>query len=217
MTDPFASSLFPSTLLTAFLPGLFLGFSLIVAIGAQNAFVLRQGLRNEHVLAICATCALSDALLILVGVSGFATAGARWPWLEPVMRYAGAAFLLVYGLRSARSALRNGSGLAPAEQEPAGLLPALLTCLALTWLNPHVYLDTVVLVGSVSTRFAEARGAFALGAMTASFLFFFALGYGARLLRPLFARPASWRVMDGLIALVMWAIAAGLLMGEAGA
>ena len=217
MTDPFASSLFSSTLLTAFLPGLFLGFSLIVAIGAQNAFVLRQGLRNEHVLAICATCALSDALLILVGVSGFATAGARWPWLEPVMRYAGAAFLLVYGLRSARSALRNGSGLAPAEQEPAGLLPALLTCLALTWLNPHVYLDTVVLVGSVSTRFAEARGAFALGAMTASFLFFFALGYGARLLRPLFARPASWRVMDGLIALVMWAIAAGLLMGEAGA
>ncbi len=217
MTDPFASSLFPSTLLTAFLPGLFLGFSLIVAIGAQNAFVLRQGLRNEHVLAICATCALSDALLILVGVSGFATAGARWPWLEPVMRYAGAAFLLVYGLRSARSALRNGSGLAPAEQEPAGLLPALLTCLALTWLNPHVYLDTVVLVGSVSARFAEARGAFALGAMMASFLFFFALGYGARLLRPLFARPASWRVMDGLIALVMWAIAAGLLMGEAGA
>ena len=217
MTDPFASSLFSSTLLTAFLPGLFLGFSLIVAIGAQNAFVLRQGLRNEHVLAICATCALSDALLILVGVSGFATAGARWPWLEPVMRYAGAAFLLVYGLRSARTALRNGSGLAPAGQEPAGLLPALLTCLALTWLNPHVYLDTVVLVGSVSTRFAEARGAFALGAMTASFLFFFALGYGARLLRPLFARPASWRVMDGLIALVMWAIAAGLLMGEAGA
>ena len=159
MTDPLAASPFSSAMITAFLPGLFLGFSLIVAIGAQNAFVLRQGLRNEHVLAICATCALSDALLILVGVSGFATAGARWPWLEPVMRYAGAAFLLVYGLRSARSALRNGSGLAPAEQEPAGLLPALLTCLALTWLNPHVYLDTVVLVGSVSARFAEARAA----------------------------------------------------------
>ena len=214
MTDPLAASPFSSTVITAFLPGLFLGFSLIVAIGAQNAFVLRQGLRNEHVLVICATCALSDAVLILVGVSGFATAGARWPWLEPSMRYAGAAFLLVYGLRSARSALRSGTGLTPAEREPAGLLPALLTCLALTWLNPHVYLDTVVLVGSVSARFAEARGAFALGAMTASFLFFFALGYGARLLRPLFARPASWRVMDGIIALVMWAIAAGLLIGS---
>ncbi|ANC91973.1 amino acid transporter [Azospirillum humicireducens] len=213
MTDPFAASLQPSALLTAFLPGLFLGFSLIVAIGAQNAFVLRQGLRNEHVLAICATCALSDAVLILIGVNGFATAGARWPWLEPLMRYAGAAFLLVYGLRSARSALRSGTGLTPADRESAGLLPALLTCLALTWLNPHVYLDTVVLVGSVSARFADARGAFALGAMTASFLFFFALGYGARLLRPLFARPASWRVMDGVIALVMWAIAAGLLIG----
>ena len=213
MTDPFAASLFSSVLVTAFLPGLFLGFSLIVAIGAQNAFVLRQGLRNEHVLAICATCALSDAVLILIGVSGFATAGARWPWLEPLMRYTGAAFLLVYGLRSARSALRSGSGLAPADREPAGLLPALLTCLALTWLNPHVYLDTVVLVGSVSARFPEAREAFALGAMTASVLFFFALGYGARLLRPLFAKPASWRAMDGVIALVMWAIAAGLLIG----
>jgi L-lysine exporter family protein LysE/ArgO len=212
MTD-FSSAV----LLPAFLPGLFLGFSLIVAIGAQNAFVLRQGLRNEHVLAICTTCALSDAVLILAGVSGFATVAARWPWLEPLMRYAGAAFLLIYGLRSARSAWANGGGLNPTDREPGGLLPALLTCLALTWLNPHVYLDTVVLVGSVSVRFAEARGAFALGAMTASFLFFFALGYGARLLRPLFVRPAAWRVMDGVIALVMWAIAAGLLMGSAGA
>ncbi|PWC33794.1 LysE/ArgO family amino acid transporter [Azospirillum sp. TSO35-2] len=206
----------PSSFLPAFLPGLFLGLSLIVAIGAQNAFVLRQGLRNEHVLAICATCALSDAALILVGVSGFAEAGARWPWLEPLMRYAGAAFLLVYGLRNARAALRAGTtGLAPAERAPGGLLPALLTCLALTWLNPHVYLDTVVLVGSVSARFAEGRAAFALGAMTASVLFFFALGYGARLLRPLFARPMAWRVTDGVIALVMWAIALRLLVGEA--
>ncbi|BAI72794.1 L-lysine exporter [Azospirillum sp. B510] len=217
MTD-----LLPNVLFAAFLPGLFLGFSLIVAIGAQNAFVLRQGLRGEHVLAICATCALSDAALIAIGVSGFASAGMRWPWLEPLMRYGGAAFLLVYGLRSARSAWQGGGGLTPADRDAAnrngsGLLPVLLTCLALTWLNPHVYLDTVVLVGSVSARFAEARGVFALGAMTASCLFFFALGYGARLLRPLFARPAAWRVMDGLIALVMWAIAAGLLTAEAGA
>ncbi|MBP2299568.1 LysE/ArgO family amino acid transporter [Azospirillum picis] len=207
------SPLSPDAFLPAFLPGLFLGLSLIVAIGAQNAFVLRQGLRNEHVLAICATCALSDAVLILIGVSGFAEAGMRWPWLEPLMRYAGAAFLLAYGVRSARSALGGGGALEPSQRTAGGLLPALLTCLALTWLNPHVYLDTVVLVGSVSARFAQSRAAFALGAMTASFLFFFSLGYGARLLRPLFARPAAWKVMDGVIALVMWAIAAGLLLG----
>ncbi|AWK85553.1 LysE/ArgO family amino acid transporter [Azospirillum thermophilum] len=201
----------------AFLPGFFLGLSLIVAIGAQNAFVLRQGLRNEHVLAVCATCALSDAALILAGVNGFAKAGTMLPWLGPVLRYGGAAFLLAYGLRAARSALRPGGGLTPLDSAPQGLVPCLLTCLALTWLNPHVYLDTVVLVGSISAQFAEGRAVFALGAITASVLFFFSLGFGARLLRPLFARPAAWRVMDGAIALVMWIIAAGLLLSETSA
>lgn len=199
-------------MLSAFLPGFFLGLSLIVAIGAQNAFVLRQGLRGEHVLAVCLTCALSDAVLILAGVGGFAQAGAQAPWLETAMRYGGAAFLLVYGLRAFRAALRPGGALAPAESVPAaGLGATLAACLALTWLNPHVYLDTVVLLGSVSTQFPDGKGAFALGAMTASFVFFFALGYGARLLRPVFARPGAWRALDAGIGAVMCAIAVSLV------
>lgn len=197
-------------MLSAFVPGFLLGLSLIVAIGAQNAFVLRQGLRGEHILAICLTCAVSDAVLILLGVSGFAQAADWVPWLETATRYAGAAFLLAYGLRSFRAALRSGDALMPANAAPAGLGPTLATCLALTWLNPHVYLDTVVLVGSVSTQFAPGKGAFALGAMTASFLFFFSLGYGARLLRPVFGRPAAWRVLEVAIGIVMCTIAATL-------
>ncbi|WP_207461563.1 LysE/ArgO family amino acid transporter [Azospirillum sp. SYSU D00513] len=199
--------------MAAFLPGFLLGLSLIVAIGAQNAFVLRQGLRGDHVLAICLTCALSDALLILAGVLGFAQANALLPWLEPAARYGGAAFLIVYGFRSFRAALRSGDALSPADAAPAALGVTLAACLALTWLNPHVYLDTVVLIGSVSTQFADGKAAFALGAMTASFAFFFALGYGARLLRPVFARPAAWRLLEAVIGIVVWAIAASLLLG----
>ncbi|WP_431854175.1 LysE/ArgO family amino acid transporter [Azospirillum sp.] len=199
-------------MLSAFVPGLLLGLSLIVAIGAQNAFVLRQGLRGEHILAVCLTCAVSDAVLIVAGVGGFAQANAWVPWLETATRYAGAAFLLAYGLRSFRAAVRADGALTPAAAVPPGLGATLATCLALTWLNPHVYLDTVVLVGSVSTQFAAGKHAFALGAMTASFLFFFALGYGARLLRPVFARPGAWRVLDAGIGTVMCAIAATLVV-----
>ncbi|UEM06811.1 LysE/ArgO family amino acid transporter (plasmid) [Skermanella rosea] len=198
-------------MLSAFLPGLLLGLSLIVAIGAQNAFVLRQGLRGEHVLAVCLTCAVSDALLILAGVGGFARAADWAPWLETATRYAGAAFLFAYGLRSFLAAARSGNALMPADAVPASLGATLATCLALTWLNPHVYLDTVVLLGSVSTQFAANKGLFALGAMTASFLFFFSLGYGARLLRPVFARPGAWRVLDVGIGIVMVTIAATLI------
>lgn len=199
-------------MLTAFLPGFLLGLSLIVAIGAQNAFVLRQGLRGEHVLPVCLTCALSDAVLILAGVGGFAQAAAWIPWLETAMRYAGAAFLIVYGLRSFRAAMRPGGSLTPAGDAAAGLGATLATCLALTWLNPHVYLDTVVLLGSVSTQFTSHTEFFTLGAMTASFVFFFALGYGARLLRPVFARPGAWRVLDLGIGVVMCTIAASLIV-----
>ncbi|HYE52617.1 MAG TPA: LysE/ArgO family amino acid transporter [Azospirillaceae bacterium] len=195
----------------AFATGLMLGLGLIVAIGAQNAFVLRQGLRGEHVLAVCLACALSDALLILAGVAGFARAAEGLPWLEDAARYGGAAFLLAYGLRALMSALRAGGALSPADAAPAGLGAVLATCLALTWLNPHVYLDTVVLIGSVSTQFEGAAAAFALGAMAASFGFFFSLGYGARLLRPLFARPAAWRVLDAGVGATMWVIAGSLL------
>ena len=198
-------------MLSAFFPGLLLGLSLIVAIGAQNAFVLRQGLRGEHVLAVCLTCAASDALLILVGVGGFAQASNWVPWLETATRYAGAAFLLVYGLRSFWAAARSGGALAPADTVPVSLGATLATCLALTWLNPHVYLDTVVLLGSVSTQFAANKGLFAAGAMTASFVFFFSLGYGARLLRPVFARPGAWRVLELGIGIVMCTISVALV------
>jgi L-lysine exporter family protein LysE/ArgO len=196
---------------TAFIPGFLLGLSLIIAIGAQNAFVLRQGLRREHVFAICAVCAGSDALLIAAGVAGFGALVKAVPWLAPVMRYGGAAFLFAYALRSLWSAWRHQGALDPAGDAPRSLGATVMTCLAFTWLNPHVYLDTLVLLGSVSTRYGENRIGFALGAMSASFLFFFSLGYGARLLRPLFADPRAWRVLDALIGLTMAALAAKLV------
>ena len=195
----------------AFIPGFLLGLSLIVAIGAQNAFVLRQGLRREHVFAICAVCAGSDALLIAAGVAGFGALVKAVPWLAPVMRYGGATFLFAYALRSLWSAWRHQGALDPAGDAPRSLGVTVMTCLAFTWLNPHVYLDTLVLLGSVSTRYGENRSGFALGAMSASFLFFFSLGYGARLLRPLFADPRAWRVLDALIGLTMASLAARLV------
>ncbi len=197
---------------TAFLPGFLLGLSLIVAIGAQNAFVLRQGLRQEHVFLICLTCAFSDAVLITLGVTGFAVVSKMLPWVEPVLRFGGAAFLFLYGLRSFWAAWHSDGALAPAQETAGALVPALATCLALTWLNPHVYLDTVVFLGSISTRYGENQSVFGLGAVTASFVFFFSLGYGARLLRPFFARPSAWRVLEVVIGLVMWVIAAGLVL-----
>ncbi|PWE33355.1 amino acid transporter [Maritimibacter sp. 55A14] len=196
----------------AFLPGFALGFSLILAIGAQNAFVLRQGLRRAHVFAVCVTCALSDALLIAAGVTGFGTLAQSVPWLGPAMRWGGAAFLIWYGALSFRAAWRGGQSLAAAEVGRQSLGAALATCLALTWLNPHVYLDTVVLLGSVAAQYPD-RLAFGAGAVTASFVFFFALGYGARLLAPLFARPRAWQILDLLVGGVMWMIAAGLIVG----
>ncbi|KZL09440.1 Arginine exporter protein ArgO [Pseudovibrio axinellae] len=191
--------------------GFTLGLSLIFAIGSQNAFVLRQGLRGEHVLLTCLTCALSDALLITVGVSSLSVLSAQLPMLEPVMRFGGAVFLTVYGLRSAISAYKGGASLTPNESKTGGALGTLVIVLSLTFLNPHVYLDTVLLVGSIASRYVGAEYIFGLGAVAASFVFFFALGYGAKLLRPVFANPTSWRILDGLIALIMWAIAISLL------
>ena len=191
-----------------------LGLSLILPIGAQNAFVLRIGLRGEHVFAVCLACAVSDAVLILAGVSGFAQIVARLPWAETAMRYAGVAFLVVYGARSFMAAFQPSASLRPSDTAPAALGRVVLTSLALTWLNPHVYLDTVVLIGSISTQFDEGKRWFAAGAMLASFTFFFSLGFGARLLKPLFARPVTWRILDIAIGLVMWATAARLLLNK---
>jgi len=196
---------------SAILPGFALGLSLIVAIGAQNAFVLRQGLRRDHVLAVVLTCALSDAVLIAAGVSGMGTLAALVPWFEPAMRYGGATFLIAYGARNLLAAARGGAAMQVAGQAGQGPAAALLTCLALTWLNPHVYLDTVVLIGSVSAQYDDRLG-FALGAMAASFAFFFTLGFGARLIAPWLARPGAWRLLDAGLALVMWAVALRLIV-----
>jgi L-lysine exporter family protein LysE/ArgO len=190
--------------------GLALGLGLIVAIGAQNAFVLRQGLRLEHVAAVVAVCALSDIVLIAAGVLGAGAALSRAPWLIPAVCFAGAAFLLGYGVLAARRALRPGTLLPDATGARTRLAATVGTCLALTWLNPHVYLDTVVLLGSTASTYGSHRWQFAAGAGLGSALWFTGLGYGARLLRPVFARRAAWRVLDGAIAAVMAALATTL-------
>ncbi|WP_049645482.1 LysE/ArgO family amino acid transporter [Candidatus Rhodobacter oscarellae] len=200
--------------MTAAIAGFALGFSLILAIGAQNAFVLRQGLRGEHVLPVVLTCAISDAALITVGVSGFAVLNEALPGLAPVMRWAGAAFLFVYGALSFRTALRSSEALSPTENGAASLRVAILTALALTWLNPHVYLDTVLLLGSISTQYQGQQLAFGLGAVASSFAFFFSLGFGATLLRPVFARPAAWRILEVVVGVTMWTIAILLLLDD---
>ncbi|MBP2161253.1 MULTISPECIES: LysE/ArgO family amino acid transporter [Asticcacaulis] len=198
--------------LSVFLAGLTLDLSLIVCIGAQNAFVLRQGLRNEHVFAVCLVCALSDAVLIPFGVLGFGRLLLLAPWLDPVMRYGGAAFLIGYGARSLWSAWRATGGLVTdATAGKAGLGPTLMACLAFTWLNPQVYLDVVGLLGALSTQFEGHKAEFIVGAITGSVLFFFALGYGAVWLRPVLATPRAWRILEAVIGVVMWLIGAKLL------
>lgn len=197
---------------SSFLTGFALGFSLILAIGAQNAFVLRQGIRRHYVLPVVLTCAVSDAVLIAAGVAGFGALAEAAPWLKPVMTYGGAAFLFVYGGLSFRSALTGSGALKADGANTTGLWPTLGICLALTWGNPHVYLDTLVLLGSVAAGHDGSRLAFGGGAVAASFVFFFALGFGARLLAPFFAKPASWRVLDAAVGVLMWAIAITLIL-----
>jgi L-lysine exporter family protein LysE/ArgO len=254
-----------------FLAGLGLGLSLIIAIGAQNVFVLRQGLRTEHVGWVVAICAVSDALLIVLGVSGMGAALVNLPWLATGARWAGAAFLLGYAFlaarrawqkvpetihvdvdlpapepvangavrsdarahgdaraagsdrdrsvgsdRSARPTVRLPGGAKPVTSSAAAttLRTAVLTCLALTWLNPHLYLDTVFLLGTVAASHGDARWVFAAGAVTGSLVWFVALGYGARLLNRWLNRPEAWRVLDGIIAVVM-AVLAGMLAASA--
>lgn len=201
--------------------GLGTGLALIVAIGAQNAFVLRQGIRGEHVWPIVAVCALSDAALIAAGVIGTGALFTAAPAAVVVLRYVGAAFLVGYGIMAARRVLRPQAltaalgGTASTASGRGGLAAALATVLALTWLNPHVYLDTVVLLGSVAN--AQGTGLqwwFGGGAMVGSILWFCSLGFGARLLRGFFARPASWRILDGAIAVTMTALGLGLAFGS---
>ena len=183
-------------MLSPLLVGLGLGLSLIVAIGAQNAFILRQGLRREHVLAIVLVCAVSDAVLIALGIWGLGALIERADWLLTGVRIAGAVFLVWYGARSAIRAARPGILDTDPAGSPVPLRVAVLTALALTWLNPHVYLDTVVLLGSIGATYGENRWWFALGAALGSVTWFTALGFGSRLLRTLFAKPVAWRVLE---------------------
>ena len=196
----------------ALFSGFGLGLSLILAIGAQNAFVLRAGLLKRYVFIVCLTCSLSDALLIYIGVNGLGRFVQSMPVIIDVMRYGGAIFLVLYGAKSLYSDWRGGTGLTAAG-EFSTLRAAALTCLALTWLNPHVYLDTVILLGSIAVQ-SPQPGVFGIGAILASFVFFFTLGYGAQLLAPFFARPRAWQVLDIGIAAVMFSIAFGLILSQ---
>ncbi len=183
------------------------GFSLILAIGAQNAFVLRQGLARAHVFWLCLLCATSDAILISLGVLGFGAIVERYPELPLIMAWAGALFLLIYGATRLMSAFRGDYEM-ELSGKALGLWATLGTAAAFTWLNPHVYLDTVGLIGAISTDFPDdLRWFYGAGAIFASFFFFFSLGYGARLLAPIMSSARAWRILDVIIGLVMWAIA----------
>jgi len=192
--------------------GFMTGAGLIVAIGAQNAFVLRQGLQRRNVGLVVAVCSLGDIALILCGVAGIGALVQAWPGMLETLRFGGAAFLGWYGLQAARRAWRGAGGLAPSQGDESKWSRVLLACLAFTFLNPHVYLDTMVLVGSLSTRYTGVvRWAFALGACAASLLWFSTLGYSARLLVPVFRNPIAWRVLDAVIALFMLVLCVTLL------
>lgn len=199
-------------MIAPFLTGFGLGASLIIAIGAQNAFILQQGLLRQHVLILCLICALSDALLILAGVAGLGALIEKSPTLLSAIRLGGAAFLFTYAWFALRRMLSPQS-MAVRQSSKSSLTTAITTCLAFTFLNPHVYLDTVLLVGSLSAQYKGlGRWFYTGGAMIASFVWFFGLGYGARLLVPLFDKPRSWQVLDGIIAFIMAAIGASLLL-----
>jgi L-lysine exporter family protein LysE/ArgO len=192
--------------------GFLTSIALILAIGAQNAFVLKQGIMRSHVFWVSLTCAASDALLISAGVAGFGVIVTQFPSLPRIMSLGGAAFLIFYGLTRFIATLKGGYQMA-LSTKPAALGQTILVCLALTWLNPHVYLDTLGLVGAVSTQFTEQaqKVAFGIGAVAASFVFFFSLGYGARFLAPIMQTPRTWQILDVLIGLLMWYLAYGLL------
>ncbi|SEA63799.1 LysE/ArgO family amino acid transporter [Leifsonia sp. 21MFCrub1.1] len=194
-------------MLATFFTGLGSSASLIVAIGAQNAFVLRQGLRREHILPIVVICVASDALLMAAGVAGIGALVKNAPIALEIVRWAGFAFLLGYAVVAARRALRPGS-LTSSGAVAGSLAAAIGTCLAITWLNPHVYLDTVLLIGSLSASHGDpGRWVFGAGAATASLLWFSLLGFGARFAAPVFARPVAWRILDGGIAVLMVVLA----------
>ncbi len=193
------------------LTGMLTGLALIVAIGAQNAFLLRQGIKGEQVLPIVLTCLISDVIAITAGVAGLGAVLDRWPGVLPVAQVLGGAYLIAFGVHAAMrawrpSAMESGTG------TKMTMATAVLTTLALTWLNPHFYLDAVLMLGTVANSFGEGRWWFLAGSLIASAVWFFALGYGARLLRGLFARPVAWRALDSTIAVIMGALGVTLIL-----
>ena len=198
-------------MLTVVVKGFFASLGLIVAIGAQNAFVLKQGLKQEYIFWICLICAFSDSLLILAGVFGFGQIISMHSGWVQIAQYFGAAFLFIYGAQHFYDALVKQKKINLAGNNPANFTKIILICLAFTWLNPHVYLDTVILIGAISTQFSGYKLYFAIGAILASWLFFFSLGYAAKFLRPFFQNPKSWKVLDLCIGVIMWMIAFSLL------
>ncbi len=198
-------------MLNIFVTGVVTGFALIVAVGAQNAFILRQSLRGERVLPLIVVCVLSDVVAITVGVAGLGAVLERWPAVLPIAQIGGGLYLLAFGVQSGMRAWR------PAALEADGgtamtMRRAVLLTLALTWLNPHFYLDTVVMLGTVANSFGDERWWFCAGAIVASLVWFPTLGFGARFLRGIFARPSAWRVLDSGIAVLMGALGIGLLV-----
>lgn len=190
----------------AFLPGFFAGLSLIVAIGAQNAFVIRQGLTRQHVFVVVAICALADAALIALGIAGLGAIIQGLPWLLEVIRWFGVAYLTWFGIKSVRSAFKN-EVMDVTGGQTNSLAKVVTSVLGFTLLNPHVYLDTVILLGSISNQFADNRWAFGFGAMLASVVWFSSIGFGAKAASRFMSKPVFWRVLDSLIAVVMFSIA----------
>lgn len=193
-----------------YLTGLLTGLALIVAIGAQNAFLLRQGIRGEHVGKIVAICLASDIVAISLATAGVGALIEAWPPLLTIAKFAGGLYLIAFGISAAVRAWKPDS-LEASAGTAMTTRTAILTTLALTWLNPHFYLDVILMLGTVANNYGDLRWVFALGACTASVLWFFGLGYGARLLRRFFARPMAWRVLDSSIAVVMGALGVSLL------
>jgi L-lysine exporter family protein LysE/ArgO len=199
--------------MTAILPGFLTGLSLIVAIGAQNAFVLRQGLLRKHVLVMVLICAISDATLIILGVLGLGALISALPWLLEVIRWVGVAFLVWYGSTSLKRFMKNES-LKAAEAGSGNLKQTVLTTLALTFLNPHVYLDTVIFIGGIANQFGDQKWMFVIGAVTASFIWFFGLGFGASKASVVMSKPAFWKILDVFIAAVMFSLAITLAVAK---
>lgn len=199
-------------MINAFISGFSLGLSFILAIGAQNAFVLKQGIKKEHILAVVLICSLSDAILISLGVGGFGYISKEFPYINLIAKYGGFAFLFIYALKSFYSSFKLSHQIPDSQNSHSSLAKIVLVTLAFTWLNPHVYLDTVMIIGSFSLKFGELAWYFGFGAMSASFVFFFSLGYAARVLIPLFQKPLSWKILEFIIGVIMLSLAITLLL-----